>query len=237
MNLENFFSLLWASPDLRGGNYTVWTFLALIVASITFGLLISHLYKRYFDSNSTGSSIHRSFPLLAPSVTTIFLTVQFSLPLSLGLLGALSIVRFRTPIKEPEEIGFIMVVIACSLSIATFNLLFALVLYLAIFIVLELRTRFGVGSAGADAMHTVLSLSVTQHGASQSETDSGIDLISQLQTHFSNASIKTKILSSQQSAQNEHLTLLLRCDLTDARSLFQSFDGQDRIEVADFYQK
>jgi len=31
------------------------------------------------------------------------------------LLGALSIVRFRTPIKEPEEIGFIMLVVASAL--------------------------------------------------------------------------------------------------------------------------
>ena len=38
--------------------------------------------------------------------------------MSLGLLGALSIVRFRTPIKEPEEIGFLMVVIATSLAIS-----------------------------------------------------------------------------------------------------------------------
>lgn len=54
--------------------------------------------------------------------------MQFSLPLSLGLLGALSIVRFRTPIKEPEEVGFIMLTIATAISCATFNLLFLLIL-------------------------------------------------------------------------------------------------------------
>ena len=41
--------------------------------------------------------------LIGPSVTLLFICVQLSLPLSLGLLGALSIVRFRVPIKEPEE--------------------------------------------------------------------------------------------------------------------------------------
>jgi hypothetical protein len=50
------------------------------------------------------------------------------LPLSLGLLGALSIVRFRTPIKEPEEIGFIMLVVATSLCCATFNMAFLLII-------------------------------------------------------------------------------------------------------------
>jgi hypothetical protein len=52
-----------------------------------------------------------------------------SLPLSLGLLGALSIVRFRTPVKEPEEIGFVMLVIASSITCATFNFHLLVILY------------------------------------------------------------------------------------------------------------
>jgi hypothetical protein len=73
--------------------------------------------------------VNRSFLLLGPSITALFIAVQFSLPLSLGLLGALSIVRFRTPIKEPEEIAFIMLLVATSVVCATlqFMLLFALV--------------------------------------------------------------------------------------------------------------
>ena len=74
--------------------------------------------------------MHRAFPLLGISVTAIFVTIQFSLPLSLGLLGALSIVRFRTPIKEPEEIGFIMLVIATSIAVATFKLSFVGVIFI-----------------------------------------------------------------------------------------------------------
>jgi len=60
------------------------------------------------------------------------------------LLGALSIVRFRTPIKEPEEIGFIMLVIAASISIATFNLLF-LGIFLLVTVVALLIQRVSGG--------------------------------------------------------------------------------------------
>ncbi|GAG48042.1 unnamed protein product, partial [marine sediment metagenome] len=42
---------------------------------------------------------------------------------------ALSIIRFRTPIKEPEEVGFIMLVIASSIVCATFNFHFLVILY------------------------------------------------------------------------------------------------------------
>ncbi len=99
-------------------------FLVAVAMSLLCAMFISFLYVRFYQNRSTGSMVHRAFPLLGVSITAIFIAIQFSLPLSLGLLGALSIVRFRTPIKEPEEIGFIMLVVATSLCCATFNLRF-----------------------------------------------------------------------------------------------------------------
>ena len=104
------------------------SFFILMLISLGTSYVISFLYLIFFDRRATGSMVHRAFPLLGIAVTAIFIGIQYSLPLSLGLLGALSIVRFRTPIKEPEEIGFIMLVIAASICCATFNLLFLIVL-------------------------------------------------------------------------------------------------------------
>jgi hypothetical protein len=97
-------------------------FLFLLAISAAAAMFVSLLYTYFYSSRSTGSEIQRAFPILGISITAIFICIQFSLPLSLGLLGALSIVRFRTPVKEPEEIGFIMLVIATSLASATFSL-------------------------------------------------------------------------------------------------------------------
>jgi hypothetical protein len=108
--------------------------------------------------------VHRSFPLISIAVTAIFLCVQFSLPLSLGLLGSLSIVRFRTPIKEPEEIGFIMLVIASSLCCASFNLAFLLVLLgaaLLALLLLRWNPSFLTRRAGSGTL--VIRCSVTQY--------------------------------------------------------------------------
>ena len=99
-------------------------FLVAVGISLLCALFICLLYNKFYKARATGSQVQRAFPLLAISITAVFIAIQFSLPLSLGLLGALSIVRFRTPIKEPEEIGFIMLVIATSLCCATFNILF-----------------------------------------------------------------------------------------------------------------
>ena len=76
------------------------------------------------SSRSQSSPSCRARPLLALSTSAIFVTVQFSLPLSLGLLGALTLVRFRVPVKEPEEIGFVMLVVAASLAVAAFKIAF-----------------------------------------------------------------------------------------------------------------
>jgi hypothetical protein len=96
-----------------------------LLAVVTAGsFVVAALYVHFVAARATGSEIYRAFPLLGLSIAAIFVAVQFSLPLSIGLLAALSIVRFRTPIKEPEEVGFLMVIVAVSVASATFKLQF-----------------------------------------------------------------------------------------------------------------
>ena len=119
-------------------------FTLILGISLLTSLLISSLYLHFYGSRATGSQVHRSFPLLGISITAIFICIQFSLPLSLGLLGALSIVRFRTPIKGPEEIGFIILVIASSIAAATFSLYFLLILIIVAIVALVIQ-KAGIG--------------------------------------------------------------------------------------------
>jgi hypothetical protein len=133
--LDNLFGAL--TPG-TGPQVTPLAFLMLMAVSLLSCLFISYLYVHFYSNRATGSQVHRAFPLLGISITAIFVTIQFSLPLSLGLLGALSIVRFRTPIKEPEEIGFIMLVIAVAIATATFKLAFVGVIF-----VVALAALFG----------------------------------------------------------------------------------------------
>ena len=132
-------------------------FAIVLLLAVLCATAVSLLYRRYYRERAAGSDIHRAFPLLGLSITAIFICIQFSLPLSLGLLGALSIVRFRTPIKEPEEIGFLMVVIATSLACATFNFAFLgliLVVAGAAVLVQDLTS----GSGGSQSGIVMLSL-------------------------------------------------------------------------------
>lgn len=118
-------------------------FVFALAVSALMSIAVSALYQLFYENRSTGSQIHRSFLLLGPSITALFIAVQFSLPLSLGLLGALSIIRFRTPVKEPEEIGFVMLLVACAVVTATFQFLLLLTLLVIAFFFLLVQSRMG----------------------------------------------------------------------------------------------
>ena len=77
-------------------------------------------------------------PVLSAVVFLVILVVKSSLALSLGLVGALSIVRFRTPIKEPEELVYLFLAIAIGLGYAAGQILITTILVLLIFCMIYL---------------------------------------------------------------------------------------------------
>jgi hypothetical protein len=139
--LADIYSILTGANSPAIGQIGIGGFVLLLGVSLASSLLASFLYLQFYASRATGSQVHRAFPLLGISITAIFVAIQFSLPLSLGLLGALSIVRFRTPIKEPEEIGFIMLVISTSLACATFKLAFVGLIFVVAIVALLIQSR------------------------------------------------------------------------------------------------
>jgi hypothetical protein len=114
-------------------------FVFALAASFFVAFAISVLYQLFYENRATGAQVHRAFPLLGPAVTAIFIAIQFSLPLSLGLLGALSLIRFRTPIKEPEECAFIMLLISSAVICATFQFVLLFILLLVALAALVLQ--------------------------------------------------------------------------------------------------
>jgi len=75
-------------------------------------------------------------PILSTVVFLVIVIVKSSLALSLGLVGALSIVRFRTPIKEPEELVYLFLAIAIGLGYASGQTLITSILVVAILIMI-----------------------------------------------------------------------------------------------------
>ena len=91
-----------------------------LIIGITISYILSYLIGRVYiscsESLSNKYSFSRIFPLISSSTCLIIFVVKSSLALSLGLVGALSIVRFRTAIKDPEELVYLFVCIGLGLS-------------------------------------------------------------------------------------------------------------------------
>jgi hypothetical protein len=84
---------------------------------VFFSLLLSWHFKRFGSTLSNRDELAKVFPFVLLTTTLIITVVKSSLALSLGLVGALSIVRFRTPIKEPEELAYLFIAIAMGLGL------------------------------------------------------------------------------------------------------------------------
>lgn len=119
-----------------------------IGVSLVASFIVYLMYHLFYGSRTIGAGVDRSFILGGPAITALFLGIQSSIPLSLGLLGALSFVRFRTPVKDSAEIGFLLLLIASSIGIATGTYAIVIVLFIAAMIALTVqalaRNRFSL---------------------------------------------------------------------------------------------
>ena len=82
------------------------------------GLFIFFVYKRTFSGVMYSSSFAVTLVALTMITTLVILAVTSNVVLSLGMVGALSIVRFRTAIKEPLDIAFLFWSIAVGIVLA-----------------------------------------------------------------------------------------------------------------------
>ena len=92
------------------------SYLISLILSFVLSYILSKVYIWKALSLSDHRSLARILPLISITTTIIISIVKSSFALSLGLVGALSIVRFRTPIKEPEELAFLFLSIAIGLA-------------------------------------------------------------------------------------------------------------------------
>ena len=109
-----------------------------LLINLAVGLLVAVLikihYRRFGSTITNREEFSNIFPFIVLTTILIISVVKSSLALSLGLVGALSIVRFRTPIKEPEELAYLFICIASGLGFGANQTVLTLVAILFILI-------------------------------------------------------------------------------------------------------
>ena len=111
-----------------------------LIISLGIGVIVALIWAFVLSKSSRlivdTSQYFPVFLILIPTMILIITIIKSSIALSLGLVGALSIVRFRTPIKEPEELLYIFVAIAVGLGLGANQIMPTLIGFLVIVLVL-----------------------------------------------------------------------------------------------------
>ena len=92
-----------------------------LALAVVIGIVISQIYKHTHRGMNFELTFMATLVLLAPIVAVVMLFIRGDLVLSLGLIGSLSIIRFRTPIKDTRDMVFLFWVIAVGLGAGTYN--------------------------------------------------------------------------------------------------------------------
>lgn len=101
---------------LQSQDVEVWDFLVNLLIAAVLGWLLSRIYRRFGRSLSEKTSFASNFVPITVTTAMIIAILQTNIVLSLGLVGALSIIRFRTAIKDPEELTYVFFCIAVGLG-------------------------------------------------------------------------------------------------------------------------
>ena len=133
--LENFF--LNQNIQIDFGNFFV-----AIILSLILSFLVKLTYLKVGRALNDKDYFSDTFIPLAIITTLVITVIKFSLALSLGLVGALSIVRFRAAIKEPEELVYLFFIISIGLANGANQFLLSTISTIIIILFLFLRNYY-----------------------------------------------------------------------------------------------
>jgi len=117
-------------------------FVNLIVTGVL-TIILKYFYIRFGNSLSEKRKFADNFILLSLTTMLIITIVKSSIALSLGLVGALSIVRFRTAIKNPEELTYLFLAIAVGLACGASQTLIAIIGFFFILVIILINKLLG----------------------------------------------------------------------------------------------
>ncbi len=162
---------------------SVWIIVFNLFLSAVLSLILGWVYTKYGSALSNRKQFARNF--LPITMTTMFIItiVKSSLALSLGLIGALSIIRFRTAIKEPEELSYLFLTIAIGMGIGANQAIITIITLLIITAIICLK-NINQNNVESDQNLYLTISSPTQDG---NELNT---IIKVLQKHCTNVNLK-----------------------------------------------
>ena len=201
------------------------TFLINLILAAICAYILSLVYIHWGTSLSNRRKFASNFMLMTITTTFIILVVRSSVALSLGLVGALSIVRFRTAVKEPEELAYLFFAIGIGIGLGDNQRLITLLALVAGIVILGLIRLFRRLDADVN-----LHLTVTSRDPGQVNIDG---IMNALRPHVS----KMKLLRFDENPASLEAGFLIEfrkgTDLSQARDAIKALSEKLEITFMD----
>ena len=150
----------------QASNLELGTFVINLALAAICSFILGMVYVHWGASLTNRRKFAANFYLLTVTTTFIILVVRSSIALSLGLVGALSIVRFRTAVKEAEELAYLFFAIGLGIGLGDNQRLITLVALAAGILIVGLLRLFRRSQADVN-----LHLTVVSHNPGKIELD------------------------------------------------------------------
>lgn len=124
-----------------GETFSVVNYIINIILCAVLLYILSVIYVKHGRALSNRYQLSKVLILVGVTTFIIISIVKSSLALSLGLVGALSIIRFRTAIKEPEELAYFFMAISIGLGFGANQLLPTVIGTIILIIIIYLASR------------------------------------------------------------------------------------------------
>ena len=187
---------------------STWNFVQHLLVTLVLSLLVKIVYSKFSTTISNKKEFSKNFVILGLTTCIVITIVKSSLALSLGLVGALSIVRFRAAIKEPEELAYLFLIIAIGLGAGAGQIIIitigTIVSLTVIVFLYSLNTK--EKNKINENLHFTISI---DEKLSKKDTDNLIKIISEQVSHL-------ELSSLNQSNKNLIINLILILKNTDS---------------------
>lgn len=146
--------------NLTTTEFSAATVLINLILSLLLQLVIVYIYKKTHRGLSYSSSFVFTFIIVGVIGTVVMMVVQHNIARAFGLLGAFSLIRFRTILKETRDIAFLFFALAIGIAVGTNNYVIALMSAVIISLAIWLFYKYNLGHM-KDGLGHVLTFNVS----------------------------------------------------------------------------
>ena len=127
------------------GSLTMQGFIMSMLAAFLCGMIVYYVYRHFFKGDIYNNNFNVLLVLTSLVTCFIVIVISSNVVLSLGMVGALSIVRFRTAVKDPLDVGFLFWTVAvgvtCGAGLYIISLLGTVFIALIYILLVQIRSR------------------------------------------------------------------------------------------------